>query len=248
MSIIADGHIHIYPSFDLESLIINGHRKLLSFGEAKSYLFFAVEPNGQLEFDNIVRRVSGNISVSPMEDSAILKLSTPHGNNLYIVAGRQIVTKERLEFLALFCKRNIPDGLSVEELVAAVKKSRGILVLNWAPGKWMFKRAKIVKEILTKYTPMDLIICDTALRFSAEPKLMQAARAKGFKIIAGSDPFPLPDEESRVGQYGFKCEQDLDFRTTLLQGNLKIIGQRLKTHQAIAKVLSLMIQKRRAKQ
>lgn len=237
MSFVADGHVHIYSSFDLDTLLSTARQRLQAQGGAESYLLFTVEPAGQFEFDKIKNRTTQ--IVSSTDDPCVIKI-----DNLHLIAGRQVVSKERLEFLALFCKANIPDGLSVDDLAKAVKKASGILVLNWAPGKWMFKRAKIVKEVLTKFTPMDLLICDTALRFVFEPSLMKKARKKGFKIIAGSDPFPLPNEEQRVGQYGFKCEQDLDFKTALLQGDLKIFGSRLSSYNAITRVLQLALKKR----
>lgn len=231
MSFIADGHIHIYPNFNLNDLIQHAQINLKSHGTAQSYVLYAVEPEGQFEFDKIK-------DFSPTDDPNVIQ-----SGNLYLVAGRQVVSKERLEFLALFCKQSIPDGLNVNELAQAVKKASGILVLNWAPGKWMFKRSRLVREILEKFGPKELLICDTALRFVPEPSLMKLARKKGFKIIAGSDPFPFKGEEFRVGKYGFICEGTGNFKKALFENDLVIVGRRLLIHQALWRVFKIMLKK-----
>ena len=247
MSFIADGHIHIYPSFDLNKLILKAHQGLKSISHADSYVLFTVEPSGQLEFNNIVKRVSADISISPTDDKSVLKLNTPFGNDLYLIAGRQVVSKEKLEFLILFYNRDVPNGLTIEELVEASKNTGSILVLNWAPGKWMFERAQLVKDILERYTPEDLIICDTALRFVPEPALMKKARSKGFKIIAGTDPFPLGNEEERVGDYGFFADGNNSFRESLRKCDLQIVGKRLSAIEALRRLWKWSGEKRKFK-
>ena len=243
MTFIADGHIHLYSSFQLDSLFLNAHRHLIQLGSAQSYLLFTVEPQGQFEFDKIPTRVTESIIVTKTSDQNVLKLKTQHGENLFVVAGRQIVSKERLEFLALFCREDIPDGLSIEELSKRVAAANAIFVLNWAPGKWMFSRSKIVDNLLKHFSPKKLLLCDTALRFYgwSEPKQMREARERGFKIIAGTDPFPIKGEEQRVGKYGFASLQDSDFREALFKGNLEVMGKRLLPHQTLWRVVLLAI-------
>ena len=103
----------------------------------------------------------------------------------------------------------------------------------------MFERAEIVKN-LVKENP-DLILCDTALRFNGFP-LPEVMKLEN-NIIAGSDAFPLQDEEERTGTYGFISKSNLDFKEAILEGDLKIIGKRLSAVEVAKKLFNLKKEK-----
>ena len=110
-------------------------------------------------------------------------------------------TREGLEILSLSSTLNLGDRENtIDDVIKSVIDSGGIPALNWAPGKWFFSRGKIVKRIIEKYPPKDLVIGDTTLRTSLwpMPKLMAAAQERGFKVIAGSDPLPFDGEEKYI--------------------------------------------------
>ena len=144
-------------------------------------------------------------------DQALL-LEGADGTRIYVIAGRQIVTKERIEVLSLTFDVDIPDGQPLEEILDAVIKQGGIPVLSWAPGKWFSKRGKIIKQLIERSEPGRFLIGDTSLRPTiwGEPILMRKARLKGFKILAGSDPLPIAGEESVAGTYGTVWEGALE--------------------------------------
>ncbi len=123
--------------------------------------------------------------------------------DLYLFAGRQIITEERLEILALTTNEKIPNGLSIGEVVDRVNSLGAIPVLAWSPGKWFGNRGKIVKEMITRYSPTEFLIGDTTLRPMCwlEPVLMRQATKKGFAVVAGSDPLPFSGEEQMLGRY-----------------------------------------------
>ena len=240
MSFIADGHIHLYPNFDLNQVLVSSHKKLLDLAQTDKVVLFSVEPEGQFEFLNIKsgkRELPENCEIIKEVGENVIQLKTEHGDNLYLVAGRQVVTKENLEFSVLFSTEDILDGLSFEQLNSSIGSS--VLTLNWSPGKWMFERAEVVKKLVDENP--DLILCDTALRFTGFP-LPEVMKLEN-NIIAGSDPFPLQDEEQRTGSYGFISKSNLDFKEAILEGDLEIIGKRLNAVEVAKKLFSLKKEK-----
>jgi hypothetical protein len=130
----------------------------------------------------------------------------------YLVAGRQIVTRERLEVLALTRDLDVPDGQPVHDVLAEVRQQGAVAVLSWSPGKWFFGRGKIVQDLIEASPPDAFLLGDTSLRPTCwpTPAPMRRAARRGFKIIAGSDPLPLAGEERFVGTYGFTCQAPFD--------------------------------------
>ena len=149
----------------------------------------------------------------PDAETLLVKDDGTHEPLLYIFAGRQLVTRERLEICALATVFSSPDGaLSAEEAVRAVNESGGIAALNWAPGKWFGERGRTVKQLFRDLTPQQLMISDTTMRptFWCTPRLMNAAAKKGFRIIRGSDPLPFAGEEDLIASYAFLMQGDFD--------------------------------------
>lgn len=147
------------------------------------------------------------------ESQTLLLTRLADGSKLYLVAGRQIISTDRLEVLALGLDLKIQDrSLTTEELLKAVARQGAIPVLNWAPGKWFFERGKTVKTLLESFSPDSFLIGDSSLRPVGWPlpRLMRLARDRGFQIIAGSDPLPFNGEERRAGTFGIEFEGDFD--------------------------------------
>jgi hypothetical protein len=122
---------------------------------------------------------------------------------LHLLEGRQIATSERLEVLGLGLQVMPPEKLTCTETIQYVLDQGGIPVLPWAVGKWMLTRKDVVSDQLTKFTPRQLLIGDSALRPKLWPEsgIFKDARDVGFRVVAGSDPLPLPGEEERLGTY-----------------------------------------------
>ena len=99
----------------------------------------------------------------------------------------------------------------------------------------MFDRAKIVKDLASDNP--DLVLCDTALRFKGHPvpEIMKLDN----KVIAGSDPFPLENEEQRTGTYGFISRSELGFKEAILEGELETVGSRLSALEVTKKLFEL---------
>jgi hypothetical protein len=216
--IVADGHTHVYPFHDRTRALDALGRGLNRLagpapdrGERIVRVACLIESNASGVFGKLVAQSEAEPgregAVEPCAEPQSVRIRPATGEETTVVAGRQVTSEERLEILALGTVEQLEDGAPAAQLVRELR-GRAVPALNWAPGKWFGARGGVVARLLAEFGPADLVVCDTALRPVGwgEPRLMRAARARGFKVIAGSDPLPLPGEESRVGSYGFRVE------------------------------------------
>ena len=134
------------------------------------------------------------------------------------------MTAERLELLCLGVDAKISERIPFRDAVSEVNAVGGIPVLNWALGKWMFSRRPIVEQLLHEYSPDQLLLGDTSLRprNTPIPTIMKNATERGFRLVSGSDPLPMPEEASLLGTYGFSAEvNDIEDYTSLLEQSIK---------------------------
>ncbi|GAB4332613.1 MAG: hypothetical protein Kow0089_00590 [Desulfobulbaceae bacterium] len=131
-------------------------------------------------------------------------------DRLFLVAGRQVVTRERIEVLGLFCPAQIPEGMELRETIDAVRQAGGVPVLPWGVGKWRGRRGRLVREAVENRGGELLCLGDNGGRpwFQPTPALLRFGREQGVPVLPGSDPLPLPGEESRVGRFGFLLRAD----------------------------------------
>jgi hypothetical protein len=126
------------------------------------------------------------------------------GRQLHLVAGRQLLTLERVEVLALGTPVPLDDGIPAAECLRAVRASGALAVLPWSPGKWLGARGRVVRALIDGAEPGELLVGDVAIRPRGlpEPPLLAHARRRGLASVAGSDPLPTAGEETRLGSYG----------------------------------------------
>lgn len=134
------------------------------------------------------------------------------GTRLNLIAGRQLVTRERLEVLALGTTAPLAEGEPMETTLAAVRAAGAAAVLPWGVGKWLGARGAVIARILADPAWHDVLLGDNGnrLELGPEPAPFAAARRAGRAVLPGSDPLPLQGEEARVGAYGFAVDVDLD--------------------------------------
>ncbi len=249
-NLIVDGHVHIYPSFDIASAICRGLQNMNRMSDSQEKEFEIIRIWLLTErFDcNFIQQIESSsvqlinkgmaIQQGADGESILVSNANERAPLLFILPGRQIVSRDGLEICALLTTSMIPDRqYGTEEIIERVLESGGVPALNWAPGKWFFSRGTIVKRILEAGKANPLLIGDTSMRptFWPMPQLMRKAKAAGYKVIAGSDPLPFPGEESNIGTYGFKMKGIFDplkpassVRTLLTDPNteIKLNGRR----------------------
>lgn len=124
---------------------------------------------------------------------------------LVLIAGRQIVSKENIELLSLFCPIKIEDKtLGLTDLIKAVAHNGGLPIVPWGVGKWLGARGRIVANLLSSSHDCPLFLGDNGNRpsFLPEPALLQQACTQGVPILSGSDPLPLSSHSLRPGSSG----------------------------------------------
>jgi hypothetical protein len=221
--LMVDGHVHIYDCFNLEkffkiavtwldhyynTLYANGspYVNILLLTEGKTNDFFS-----QLKKNHGFPNDSGYRVLETAEEESII-LAKDDQPQCYILKGRQIVTGENLEVLAVATDRYLEDGLPIETVLEALTESRTLTVLAWGVGKWLFKRGKIIEGIIDRNMPPYLMVGDNSGRpgFWSFPGLFKRARAFDIPLLSGSDPLPFEKEIYKVGSYGFSVEGDFN--------------------------------------
>lgn len=156
------------------------------------------------ELANRDDRAIGDWTVNQTEESVSLKLTHVSGDVLFLIAGRQVVTQEKVEVLTLATDSEIEDGLSLEETLERAIALDSIPVLPWGVGKWIGDRGQLVKTALKTG---QIFAGDNGGRpgFWPLPKFAQVRSP-----LPGSDPLPLIGEIERAGSFGFVVEDAID--------------------------------------
>lgn len=199
-----DTHLHLYPFYDSYQALCTLRRNLSNLSADGMYGAFLAERHDCHIFSDIYEgrfSLPASIQVTRLDEALLVE--EENFPALYLFPGRQIITKERIEILALTTDTKIADGQEAANVIDQINDQNGIPVLSWAPGKWFFSRGKLVEQLIDRYEPQSLLLGDTTLRFRGwpEPRLMKKARNRGFKILAGSDPLPFAGEEHVMGEY-----------------------------------------------
>ncbi len=224
--IMGDGHVHIHDSFDCGGLFSAALRNFRQYAQSlhltgeMHYFLLLTESAGTEAFirlrDAHPRQHSGigGFTVRPTGDANCLQVSLNSGSGdaLFVVAGRQIVTAESLEVLALGLDVPYPDGRPIHEILEELQKTNSLLVLPWGAGKWLGKRGRIIKETVASFRTPALFLGDNGNRpfFWPRPAVFSRAAAAGIRKLQGSDPLPFAGQEQRAGSFGFHFPGTVD--------------------------------------
>jgi len=222
--VLVDAHIHIYDGFPLGRLFdaawSNFQRQahqmgtkdfmgLLCLTESASYHCFQRLAN-ELVGGHLPSAVPWRFTRLP-EDECTLQAQRQTGETLFLIAGRQIITTERLEVLALGSTASFQDGQPIDQVLNSVRNAGALPVLPWGVGKWLGKRGTVVRRVLSSGKPNCLFLGDISSRPAFWPKgsLFRFARDRGIRVLPGTDPLPLDSEVGRPGSCGFYLDQPL---------------------------------------
>jgi len=228
MLVIADTHVHLYATHPLDRAlpraVRNLHacvaryrrrRGLTSANLPWRGVLCLAERQGEDQFAAWrAHPPSGpGYRLAPHADPGAIILRAGEGE-IVILCGRQIVTSERLEVLALGVVGGPADGQPLADTLRAVRDLGTVPVLPWSPGKWSGSRRAQVQQAVTAEEPGRLALADVGMRCHGvpEPRLLVRARRRGFAVLAGSDPLPSPADWGQAGRYGSAAEIAWDDR------------------------------------
>jgi hypothetical protein len=254
--LIVDTHAHLYPSYDLRGALESATGRLLSFKRSPDDRLaiclterFDCHVFTELR-DGAHRAAIGEIVVTPTTEPNRLLLRFDGGVELSVIGGRQIVTADRIEVLAIGHPEPIPDRLPSTETIDRVLSGGGLPVLCWAPGKWGFSRGRVIADLFSRYEGRIAAGLSTLLASGApEPRIVREVRGRGVPVLFGSDPLPLVGEERYLASYATRVSNELPAdrlsaafvelaRTAELRA--EPVGQRCSSYRALSRVLRVM--------
>ena len=198
--ILIDAHVHLHrPSRALEDLELAARNFAWADQHATVAVVMLAERAGYDVFSQLAAKLpeAGPDALWYESESV----------NLLVVAGRQIVTKEGLEILGLGTHRPIPDGLGAHGVLCRLRNSDALAVLPWGVGKWLGKRGRLVDELIEEAPAGQLFLGDNGGRpaWWSVPQF-----SKKMRVLAGSDPLPLPGSTAEIGRFGSRVTGALD--------------------------------------
>lgn len=212
---LIDGHVHYYPNFDRDRFFDSALANFRSAGgthasntEYAGWLLLA-ESAGMHYFrrfrDTAGQTADGVWTIQATGEAESLVARRDTGAGLLLVAGRQVITAEGLEVLALCCDASPDDGRPLRAAVAAARSLDAIVVLPWAFGKWWLRRGDLIDEFVKSAEPTRIFLGDNGgrTRLGRRPRPFRVAESRGIRILPGSDAFPLRFDAGRTGSYGF---------------------------------------------
>ncbi|VAX28315.1 hypothetical protein MNBD_NITROSPIRAE01-1579 [hydrothermal vent metagenome] len=226
-STLVDAHVHMQRCFTwshfFHSAYRNFQKSALSLTKDFSAVLLLSEVAGVQYFRDLLAlsdkdqagqtKLLGDWQVFKTEESCSLEVRRAQGESLFMIAGRQIVTQEKLEVLALLSDAQFKDGLALSQVVEEIRAAGAVPVVPWGVGKWLGQRGALLSKFI-ETGPNNVFLGDnggrpTFWKHSAHFKL---AQDKGLLVLPGSDPLPLSSEVERVGSYGFHLPQKLSSR------------------------------------
>jgi hypothetical protein len=218
-----DAHVHLHPEFHLPTFLGVARERSRELGAPLLLLLCETAGNGGFAALCEAARDAGSplraLGLRPTAERHSLALwdGESGGVAAYLVGGRQLVSSEGVEVLALAVAPDDPElaqpdrSLPAATLVRRCLARGAAVVLPWGFGKWIGARSRVVAAIVE----------DPALR--AEPRLRlgdAAHRAWPWPaprlferrpgILAGTDLLAVPGAERRLARYGFRLAGELD--------------------------------------
>jgi hypothetical protein len=224
---VVDAHVHVHSCHDANALLSSAYRNLASVSlpaeapRARAFYLLLAECQdddcfGELRAlavtgDSPVRSRLAHWSVTPTDESNSVVASWLDGQ-LFIVAGRQVACREGLEVLVLGTTQRFRDGRPIRELLAETDSLGVPRVIPWGPGKWLFRRGRLLSELLEEFHKPTLFLGDEGGRpaFWGYPMHFAQAASLGVRDLPGTDPLPFSHDVGKVGRMGLCVPLTLD--------------------------------------
>lgn len=225
-----DAHVHLHPCYDPDELLQNAYDNLAAAGthadpKAPIACFLLLAECAPDDCFGALRALAEGGSPSPgasglrlrrwvvtraAEDIAVA--ARDGERRLFIVAGRQVACREGLEVLVLGTTHRFADGRPIREVLREADALGVPRVIPWGPGKWLFRRGRLLEALVEEFHKPTLFLGDEGGRpvFWGYPQHFAHAARLGVRDLPGTDPLPFPHDVRKVGRMGFRIPIDLD--------------------------------------
>lgn len=234
---VVDAHVHIHACYEPDELLGNAYANLSENGLApagsdvlaggEALFLLMTECAGDDYFGALYERAQGREDIHGLSlkhwvitptDEEVSVVATSASSNggpsrrLFIVAGAQIACREGLEVLVLGTRRRVPDGRPIREVLTESDSWGVPRVIPWGPGKWLFRRGRLLQQLVEEFRKPTLFLGDEGGRpiFWSYPQHFGSAARLGVRDLPGTDPLPFPHDVKKVGRMGFRVRIELD--------------------------------------
>jgi hypothetical protein len=215
-SLRVDPHVHAYDIFDHGLLLDTAAKNFRRAGAVAGLLCLT-----ETSRDHAFRRWReegrvGDWRVYETDDTALLRLEHDRSLPMWALAGRQIITADRLEVHALGVDAEFADGRDTVDTIAEVRGAGALAVLPYGVGKWTGSRGRLVSQLIERYADGGIVLGDNSGRITLGPRCPQfdQAAAHRLTLLPGTDPLPMRGMEKRVATLGVVLDgpfADYDF-------------------------------------
>ncbi|MCB0729824.1 MAG: hypothetical protein KDC88_02225 [Ignavibacteriae bacterium] len=220
-NVLIDAHIHIHECYNLDKFFNSAKANFLKQANildlcSNQFILCLTESHKVNYFNQLKQNADKSIlsewKIDLTENPNTIKLVDKENFTIYLIAGRQIVTNEKLEVLTLGLIEDPEDGKPIEEILAYVSNKKVISVIPWGVGKWMGYRKEIIEKLVLQNNTFPIYLGDNGNRpfFWSKPKIFSLAAKNNMLNIPGSDPLPFKNEVNKPGSFGFVLEGVLD--------------------------------------
>lgn len=214
-AVLIDAHVHFHDCFDADDFLEFASENFragaanMGLGPNVQRALMLSESNGSNWFRRLRDLSAEGAELgrwrlqSTSENCSVIAMRSGCGH-VAIIAGRQVVTSERLEVLALGTSQEFSDGNSLSDTIDAIQQADGLVVLPWGFGKWLGGRGRLIDATISRNNSSRLFLGDNAGRMALwpEPRQFSKARGMGIRILPGTDPLPFRSQVHRPGAYG----------------------------------------------
>lgn len=240
-AVLIDTHVHIHDCFPLAGFLDAAHgnfeRATRALGNHEGFIgiLMLTETAGVDCFRRLSVAAEGGAEAPGLGEWRLRRtgesgsvVAELDGRCLYLVAGRQIVTAERLEVLALGFEGFIPDGEPIRQVLERVRAAGALAVVPWGFGKWWGARGRVVSGLLRDHEALGFYLGDNSGRATilGRPAHFEEADRLGIPILPGTDPLPFPAEYGRAGGFGLVARTPIDPARPAAEAKRVLTGRR----------------------
>ena len=183
-----DPHVHLHPQVSLKDFLDTAIGNFQTQGKARTTDrcgLVLTEVHGTDSFEaRLMTEETPDWQKAPSNSTITAERSD--GWQLTLWPGRQLVSSEGLEVLALGPMPDLPDKTrSTAELISAVLDAGAHTLLPWGVGKWTATRWQRVDQLLRDFPALAVADNGNRLRGTALPRRLRTARDE----IASADDF-----------------------------------------------------------